>query len=119
MPSAGGRHLVAQLVQSTVQHGEHLGVPVVDKPGMTNGRAYYYGGWHGVGIRERGPSGTFRNATTREMRPGESNRGGTLLDHDTYAMKVGVKEAGRELDGRTWDELPTHRMIPEGETVDV
>jgi protein gp37 len=73
---------------------------------MVNGRAYHHFGWHAVGIREPGPSGTYRNATTRELRVGESNRGGTLLDRDTFAIRLGKKDAGRELDGRTWDEMP-------------
>ena len=40
------------------------------------------------------------------MRPGDTNGYGVLLDADTMALGVGKKAAGRELDGRTWDQFP-------------
>jgi hypothetical protein len=108
MPSAGGRHLVAQLVQSTVQWGEHLPVPVVDDPQFAGGRAFEHprGGRISASIRERGPSGTFRAGVTRAMRPGDRNGHGLMLDRDTIAVRLGKKVAGRDLDGRTFDEFP-------------
>ncbi len=88
------------------QWGDHLPVPIVDRPGMVGDRAYQLGGWHAVCIHERGPSGTFRNGEIRPMRVGESSRAGTLLDRDTFAARVGKKSAGRLLDGTLWDEFP-------------
>lgn len=88
------------------QWGDYLPLTIVDKPDMLFGRAYEYGGWHAVGIRERGPTGTMRTAVTRPMQVGEANRGGVLLAPDIFAKKVGTKQAGRELDGRTWDQMP-------------
>ncbi len=91
------------------QWGDFLPLPVVDRPGMSGGRAVQRCGWHAAIIREPGPSGTMRNATTRPMRAGDRTKGGIMLDEDTFAVKVGAKAAGRELDGRTWDELPSVR----------
>jgi protein gp37 len=90
------------------QWGEYITATVEDDPAFAGGRAYQLPG-HGrtaACIRERGPSGTFRGGTTRRMRPGDRTKGTVLLDEDTIAVHVGKKAAGRELDGRTWDEFP-------------
>jgi protein gp37 len=29
-----------------------------------------------------------------------------MLDENTFALKMSAKDAGRVLDGRTWDQLP-------------
>lgn len=91
------------------QWGDHLPLTIVDRPDMLFGRAYQYGGWHAIGIREPGPTGTMRTAVTRPMQVGERNKGGVLLSQDVFAKKVGAKTAGRQLDGRTWDQMPAVR----------
>jgi protein gp37 len=90
------------------QWGEWLPLQVVDAPGMWGGRAVDLpgGGRTSLAIRERGPSRTFRSGVTRPMRPGDRNGVGQLLDDDTFAVRVGKGKAGRELDGRVWDEYP-------------
>jgi protein gp37 len=90
------------------QWGGHLPVPVVDAPGLAHGRAILYpdGGKASAVIREPGPSGTMRTAVTRALRPGDRTRGGVMLDENTFALKMSAKDAGRVLDGRTWDQLP-------------
>lgn len=90
------------------QHGDYLNAEVFDAPGMAFGRAYRHprGGLASPGINFPGPSGTMRNGTSRELRPGERTKGTVLLDENTIAVKVGAKAAGRDLDGRTWDQLP-------------
>jgi hypothetical protein len=40
------------------------------------------------------------------MQPGDETRAGKLLDRDTMALRLGKHAAGRELDGRTWDDYP-------------
>ncbi|MEV4887878.1 phage Gp37/Gp68 family protein [Nonomuraea sp. NPDC055795] len=91
------------------QWGEYLSVPVEDDPAFFGGRAFDHprGGRSAPVLRERGRSGTFRAGVTRLMLPGEATRGGVLLDPDTIAIRVGKKRAGRQLDGRTWEEFPT------------
>lgn len=90
------------------QWGEYRPVRVFDAPGMTGGRAieHPHGGTSAVYVREPGPSGTYRNAIIRPMKPGDRVKGGVMLDLDTFAVKMGAKAAGRELDGRTWDQRP-------------
>jgi protein gp37 len=91
------------------QWGGHRPVPVVDAPGMAYGRGIVYpgGGRVAAYIREPGgPNGTMRQATTRALVPGDRTRAGVMLDENTFALKMSVKEAGRELDGREWNELP-------------
>jgi len=90
------------------QWGEYRPVPVFDAPGMVGGRAIDHprGGRSAVFVRERGPSGTFRNETTRPMVPGDRVKGGVMLGLNTFAVRMGAKAAGRELDGREWNELP-------------
>lgn len=76
---------------------------------MAGGRAITdpRGGRRAVVIRER-RSRTFRSGVTRPMEPGDRTQGGTvMLDHDTVAIRVGKRDAGRDLDGRTWNEMPT------------
>jgi len=46
--------------------------------------------------------GTYRPATNREALPA---KGAVLLDHDAM-VRVGVKAAGRELDGEEWNQIP-------------
>jgi protein gp37 len=33
-------------------------------------------------------------------------------EHDYRTIRMGVKESGRELDGRTWDQVPASRSPP-------
>jgi hypothetical protein len=40
------------------------------------------------------------------MRAGDRKGLGLMLDDDIIAVRVGKKQAGRELDGRTWDAFP-------------
>ncbi|MGW0334264.1 DUF5131 family protein [Streptomyces sp. NPDC003011] len=92
------------------QHGEYRAVPVVDDPNFGGGRAYdnpLHGGRSSATIRERGPSHTFRAATTRLLRPGERTRSTWLLDENTIAVRVGKAPAGRELDGRLHNAVPS------------
>ncbi len=90
------------------QHGDYLAVPVLDHPDMFGGRAYKHpdGGYSSPSIREVGPTGTMRTATMRLLEPGERTKRTVMLDRDTIALRVGKKRAGRELDGRTWDQYP-------------
>lgn len=90
------------------QWGEYRPVPVFDAPDMAYGRAINHprGGVSALGIRSPGRSGTMRNATTRALEPGDRTKGGVMLDRDTFAVRMGAKAAGRELDGREWNELP-------------
>jgi protein gp37 len=95
------------------QHGDFVSATVFEAPGYAGGRAYRHpdGGVHALYLRERGKSGTFRNATTRAMRPGDRTAGGlVMLDQHTVAIKVGVGKAGRRLDGVEWDQLPVVRQ---------
>lgn len=89
------------------QWGDWLPVPVKDDPEFSGGRVIDHpnGGRRAIVIRERSPK-AFTSGETRLMEPGESNGLGTLLDPDTLAVRVGKGKAGRELDGRTWDEWP-------------
>lgn len=92
------------------QWGDHIAVPVFDAPRMSGGRAIHApgGGTQSASITEPGPSGTFRNSTTRLMVPGDRTKGGmVMLDVDTIAYPVGRAAAGRDLDGQTWDQYPT------------
>jgi protein gp37 len=90
------------------QWGEYASATVEDDPHFAGGRVFNdpRGGRHAPVVREAGPSGTFRRSTTRLMRPGEAVGPLALLDENTIAVRVGKKAAGRELDGRTWDEFP-------------
>jgi protein gp37 len=90
------------------QWGHYRPVRVVDAPDLAGGRAIEHprGGLLAAQIHERGKSGTMRNGTWRALQPGDRTRGGVMLDENTFAAKMGAKAAGRELDGRTWDEMP-------------
>lgn len=70
------------------QWGEWQPTPIFDAPGFVNGRAFKW------------PTG---GATAVP-----DGRRGRLhcLDNDTMAIRIGKKIAGRELDGRLWDEYP-------------
>lgn len=88
------------------QWGEHLAVPVVEMPQMAGGRGYQdpRGGLRAAVIRETG--GPYRAGAVRPLQAGDRTGAGQMLDADTFAVRVGKKKAGRELDGRTWDEFP-------------
>lgn len=90
------------------QWGEFVPADVIDDPEMLGGRAYIRpgGGRSAAMIREPGPSGTMRAATTRPMEPGDETSGCVMLDKTTVAVKVGKRTAGRTLDGRTHDDYP-------------
>lgn len=90
------------------QWGEHRPVRVVDAPHLAGGRAIEHprGGLVAAQIREPGPTGTMRTATWRDLVPGDRTRAGVMLDADTFAVRMGAKAAGRELDGREWNERP-------------
>src|SRR5215475_15359722 len=106
MNQASRRHQPAQIVQSTVQWGEYLPVPVVNDPCFAGGRAFDHprGGRVAASIRETG--GPSRTGSSRGMRAGARNGHGVMLDDDTIAIRLGKGRAGRLLDGRTWDEFP-------------
>lgn len=90
------------------QWGEWRAVAVVDAPEMAGGRAFQHpdGGRQSATIR-RTSSKAFTSGRTELMQPGDENRGGVrMLDLDTVAVRVGKRAAGRELDGRLWDEYP-------------
>lgn len=90
------------------QHGEYYPAAIRDDEDFAGGRVYDEpgGGRSAPVFRLRSP-GPFRAGSYRLMRPGERRiNGDTLLDVDTIALRVGKKAAGRELDGRTWDQFP-------------
>jgi len=87
------------------QWGAHLPVPVEDDPDFAGGRSFANprtGGRSAATIRGRGGE----NRGLRPMQTGDRNGLGLMLDDDTISVRVGKKQAGRELDGRTWDEFP-------------
>jgi len=89
------------------QWGEYLPVPVVDDPGFSGGRVFE----HPKGVRcapliREASNSAFRTGLTRPMRAGDRNGHGVMLDDHIIAVRVGKGRAGRELDGRTWDEFP-------------
>lgn len=91
------------------QWGEYLCARVEDAPAFAGGRAYrhpLHDVRHSATLRTRGPSGTFRGAESRLMRPGDRTRAAWMLDTDTVAVRVGKGSAGRVLDGRTYDAFP-------------
>jgi protein gp37 len=90
------------------QWGEYVPAAVHDDPDFAGGRSFEHpqGGRIAVAIRRRGPSGTFRGGAMEALAPGDRTRRLVLLDDDTVAVRVGKHAAGRELDGRTWDEYP-------------
>jgi protein gp37 len=91
------------------QWGEYVAVPLEDDADFAGGRAFQHptGGRCSATIRVPGPSGTYRNSTTRLMQPGERGLGGTvMLDTETVAVRVGKKAAGRLLDGREHNAFP-------------
>jgi len=91
------------------QFGEYITATVEDDPAFAGGRAFQnpLGGRSAAVVRLPGPSGTYRNATTRLMQPGERGLGGTvMLDADTVAVRVGKARAGRLLDGREHNAFP-------------
>lgn len=98
------------------QWGNWLPVEVFDAPDYSGGRAFRHpkGGTSAASLRESSP-GAFRPGEYRPMRPGDVTQGGvTMLDLDTVAVNVGKKAAGRELDGRTWDEFPAVGLMSNG-----
>lgn len=89
------------------QWGEYWSVVVEDDPAFAGGRAYQNpigGGRSSAIIRE--PGSSFRSGATRLMAPGDRTARTVMLDPDTIAVRVGKGAAGRELDGRTWDQFP-------------
>lgn len=54
-------------------------------------------------------AGTVTPRGTDVAWTGKVNQIAVMLGWDTYAVKMGADKAGRELDGRTWDELPAVR----------
>ena len=74
------------------QWGEWCSAPIFDAPGFVTGRAFKWptGGTTAV------PDGRRRRLH--------------CLDNDTMAIRIGKKIAGRELDGRLWDEYPDLRI---------
>ena len=91
------------------QWGQYRPVPIFEDQSMSSGRAINdpRGGRVAMVIRERAPEKNhFRGSQFRPMAPGDVNGLGVMLDHDWFAVKLGKAEAGRELDGRIWDEYP-------------
>lgn len=103
-----------QCVQAEVafhfkQYGEYRPVPVVDDDSFALGRAYDHpaGGRMSPAVRVPAPGASgMRGAQTRLLKPGERTTNTVLLDRDTIAVRVGKRRAGRDLDGRTWDQYP-------------
>lgn len=98
------------------QWGEYIPVPIEDDPAFSGGRAYNNprtGGRSAVVIREPAARNRhFEGGRLLTMQPGDETVGGVImLDHDTLAVRVGKKRAGRELDGRTWDDFPETREV--------
>ena len=80
-------------------------MPVEDDPKFASGRSFANprtGGRMAAAVRGRGSE----NRALRPMRAGDRNGVGLMLDNDTIAVRVGKKQAGRQLDGRTWGEFP-------------
>lgn len=91
------------------QYGEYRPVPVVDDDGFAFGRAYDHpcGGRMSPTVRVPSPGASgMRGAQTRLLEPGECTTNTVMLDRDTIAVRVGKRRAGRDLDGRTWDQYP-------------
>jgi protein gp37 len=90
------------------QWGEYQPAAIEDAPEFFGGRAYNdpRGGRRSATIRMRSPK-AFVTGEHRLLRAGDRTTGGVVcLDERTVAVKVGKHRAGRELDGRTWDEYP-------------
>lgn len=95
------------------QWGEWAPAAVVDDPRFSGGRAYDSprGGRVTAMIRERSKR-AFTPGVWQMMVPGDRTVGGVvMLDADTVAVQVGKKKAGRLLDGRIWDEMPTAKAM--------
>lgn len=90
------------------QWGAWVPAAVEDDSDFSGGRAFDHplGGRHSASIRERSRK-AFTSGETRLLRPGDETKGGTrMLDANTVALNIGKHKAGRELDGRTWDQYP-------------
>jgi protein gp37 len=91
------------------QWGQYLPVPVEDDPTFSAGRAFnnpIRGGRSAAVIRARSTT-PFGRGVTRPMKAGDKRGDGIMLDDNTFAIRAtGKAAAGRELDGRTWDEYP-------------
>ena len=86
------------------QWGEYVSAAVVADDRMAGGFAYNdprHGGRTALQIRgARRPS--------RTAVPGDRwEDGRVMLDEQTIAIRIGKGKAGRELDGRLWDEYPS------------
>lgn len=93
------------------QWGEYVPAVIEDDPQFAGGRAFNNprsGGRVAAVVREPAlPNRHFEGGRRRLMEPGDETKGGVvMLDRDTIAVRVGKKAAGRDLDGRTWDEFP-------------
>lgn len=93
------------------QWGEYGYSEVIDDPKASGGRSYAdlrYGGGRSsamIRVRARRP---FETGSWRPLKPGDHTVGGKImLDADTIAIRIGVKRAGRLLDGREWSEFPS------------
>ena len=75
------------------QWGEWQPTAIFDAPGMLTGRAFRDGVRGGTLSATPGNYGKYH-----------------WLDDNTMAVRVGKKIAGRELDGRLWDEYPDLRI---------
>jgi protein gp37 len=95
------------------QWGDHLPVPVYDAPAFAGGRAFNIpnGPATAAIITEPG-GGPFRAGTRRALRPGDRVKIGTMLDEDTFALRIGKKQAGRLLDGREYTAFPQPSPMP-------
>jgi protein gp37 len=86
------------------QNGEYLAATIFDAERFVGGRAFDHpnGGRQAAALRPT----SGRRPEWRSMRPGDVTAGLVMLDETTMAVKVGKRRAGRELDGRVWDEYP-------------
>ncbi len=58
-----------------------------------------------------GPNGTGGRATRLRLDGGDATTQGSS-EHDVWMHRLGKKHTGRELDGRTWDEVPNTQETP-------
>lgn len=89
------------------QWGEFAPCPVFADPDFAGGRAFNQpGGGRSAAVIRFKPTRAFQTGETRVLRPGDVRKDGIMLENDIFAARVGKHEAGRELDGVLWDQMP-------------
>ncbi|GAA4349950.1 phage Gp37/Gp68 family protein [Hymenobacter saemangeumensis] len=94
------------------QWGEYQPLPIEDNPAFAGGRFFKHPNGNTCGISITEPGSSFTPGVRRLMQPGDTNGLGIMLSPDIFAARVGKHAAGRQLDGRTWDELPKRKEVP-------